>query len=314
MTSNAVTGGPQTTGSRPLGFVGLGAMGSRMVRRLLGAGHSVRGWNRTHAKAEPLVRAGMRWADSPRAAAEGAEVVLSCVADTAALRAVALGPEGILEGLAPGTVWLEMSTVSPTLTRELAQAAEARGATLLDAPVSGGVSTVDQGQLSIYVGGDKAALDRVRPYLQALGPTITSVGPVGSAVTMKIAINLAGPVQMLAFAESVLLAEKAGIDRVAAVEAVLRSVMASPMLKYRGPFVLHMPREPWFNVSMMQKDVELALELAREAAVPLPTASVASAMLSAARGLGLAREDFAALFDVLALMSGLGESRKPGGG
>ena len=290
-----------------LGFVGLGAMGGRMVKRLLAAGHGVRGYNRTRSRAEALVAAGMLTADSPRAAADGALAVLSCVADTAALRAVALGPDGILTGLAAGAVWIEMSTVSPSLTRELAAAAEERGAILLDSPVSGGVGTVEQGQLSIYVGGDMAALDRVRPYLQVLGPTITRVGPVGSAVTMKVAINLAAPVQMLAFSESVLLAEKAGIDRKAAVEAVLKSVMASPMLKYRGPFVLDLPEEPWFNVSMMQKDAQLALELARELAVPLPTTAVANEMLSAARSAGLAGEDFAAVFHVLAGMSGLGK-------
>ena len=293
-----------------LAFVGLGAMGSRMVKRLLAAGHEVRGYNRTRSRAEALVAAGMLTADSPRAAAEGALAVLSCVADTAALRAVALGPDGILTGLASGAVWIEMSTVSPSLTRELAAAAEEQGAIMLDSPVSGGVGTVEQGQLSIYVGGDMAALDRVRPYLLALGPTITRVGPVGSAVTMKVAINLAAPVQMLAFCESVLLAEKAGIDRKAAVEAVLKSVMASPMLKYRGPFVLDLPEEPWFNVSMMQKDAQLALERGRELAVPLPTTAVANEMLSAARSAGLAGEDFAAVFHVLAGMSGLGEQSR----
>ena len=287
------------------GFIGLGAMGSRMVKRFLAAGHAVRGYNRTRAKAERLVHAGMTAADSPRAAAEGAGVVVSCMADTAALRAVAAGPDGILSGLGPGAVWLEMSTVSPAATRELAAAAESRGATMLDAPVSGGVGTVEQGRLSIYVGGDPAALDRVRPYLLALGPTITSVGPIGAAVTMKIAINLAAPVQMLAFAESVLLAEKAGIDRTAAVEAVLRSVMASPMLAYRGPFVLGLPDEPWFNVSMMQKDARLALDLAREVTLPLPMTALANEMLSAARSAGFAGEDFAAVFHVLARLGGL---------
>src|SRR5574341_559837 len=238
-------------------------MGSRMVKRFLAAGHAVRGYNRTRDKAERLVGAGMVRADSPRAVAEGADVVLSCVADTVALRAVALGPDGLLAGLGPGAVWVEMSTVSA------------------------------------------AAMARVRPYLLALGPTITSVGPVGAAVTMKIAINLAAPIQMLAFAESVLLAEKAGIDRAAAVEAVLRSVMASPMLKYRGPFVLGLPEEPWFNVSMMQKDVQLALDLAREVTFPLPATALANEMLSAARSAGFAGEDFAAVFHVLARLGGL---------
>jgi 3-hydroxyisobutyrate dehydrogenase-like beta-hydroxyacid dehydrogenase len=218
---------------------------------------------------------------------------------------VARGPDGILAGLVAGAVWVEMSTVSPRAVRELAAAAREQGVTLLDAPVSGGPGTVEQGQLAIYVGGDEAALERVRPYLLAIGPTITRVGPVGAAVTMKVAINLAGPVQFLAFTESILLAEKAGIDRATAVEAVLRSVMASPMLKYRGPFILDMPQEPWFNVSMMQKDVQLALELAREVALPLPSTALANEMLSSARALGLAAEDCAAVFDVLAGMGGV---------
>jgi 3-hydroxyisobutyrate dehydrogenase-like beta-hydroxyacid dehydrogenase len=297
-----------------LGFVGLGTMGSRMAKRLLAAGHAVQGHNRTAAKADPLRALGMRPAPSPRAAAEGADVVFSMVSDAAALRAVGLGPDGILAGLRPGAVWVEMSTVSPRATRELGALAAAQGATLLDAPVSGGPGTVEEGQLSIYVGGDPAALERVRPYLQALGPTITSVGPLGAAITMKIAINLGVAAQMLAFSESVLLAEKAGIARNTAVEAILRSVMASPMLRYRGPFVLDMPREPWFTVTMMQKDVGLALELGRELAVPLPTVAFANEMLSAARSLGLGSEDVAAIFDVLAAQAGLGASAKPRGG
>jgi 3-hydroxyisobutyrate dehydrogenase len=296
-----------------LGFVGLGVMGSRMAKRLLDAGHPVQGYNRTTAKAERLVAAGMKVVESPRAAAEGVDVVFSIVSDNAAARTVALGPDGIVAGLRPGAVWLEMSTISPRVTRELAAFAEAKGATLLDAPVSGGPGTVEQGQLAIYVGGDPAALEHVRPYLSAIGPTITSVGPLGAAITMKIAINLAGPTQMLGFTESVLLAEKAGLDRRAAIEGILRSVMASPMLKYRGPFVLDMPREPWFNVTMMQKDLGLALELGRELGVPLPTTALANEMITAARSLGLADEDVMAVFDVLALQSGLGPSHKPNG-
>lgn len=295
-----------------LGFVGLGVMGSRMVKRLLGAGHAVHGYNRTPAKGAPLAAAGMTVAGSPRAAAE-ADVVFSIVSDTAALNAVARGPDGILAGLRPGAVWLEMSTVSPRATRELAALAEAKGATLLDAPVSGGPGIVEQGQLAIYVGGDPEALDRVRPYLLALGPTITSAGPVGTAITMKIAINLAAPTQLLAFAEGVLLAEKAGVDRRAAVEGILRSVLASPMLKYRGPFVLDIPREAWFTVTMMQKDVGIALELARELGVPLPMTALSNEALSAARSLGLGSLDVAAVFDVLAAQSGLGASHKQAG-
>lgn len=288
-----------------LGFVGLGAMGGRMARRLMSAGHAVVGYNRTAARARPLVDAGMALVRSPREAASATGVIFSMVTDNEALGAIAHGPDGVLAGLAAGSTWVEMSTVSPAMTRRLGAEAQARGATLLDAPVSGSAVTVEQGELSFMVGGDPAALERVRPYLLAIGPTITHVGELGLAVTMKVATNLGLAVQMLAFSEAVVLAEKAGIERARAVEVLLRSVIASPMVKYRGPFVLAMPAEPLFDVSMMQKDLGLALDLGRAAGVPLPSTALAHEMLSAARGRGLGAYDFAVVFDVLATLSGL---------
>jgi 3-hydroxyisobutyrate dehydrogenase-like beta-hydroxyacid dehydrogenase len=295
-----------------LGFVGLGAMGSRMARRLLDAGLRVTGYNRTPARARDLVTAGMALAPTPRAAAEAGEAVFTMVSDDTALRAVAHGPQGILAGLRPGATWVEMSTVSPALTRELGGLVAARGGTMLDAPVSGSVATLEAGQLSIVVGGDAAALERVRPWLAAIGPTITHVGPLGLAVSMKIATNLGLAVQMLAFSEAVLLAEKAGVGRERAVQALLRSVAASPMLKYRGPFVLGQPAEAWFDVRMMQKDLQLALDLGRGVGAVLPTTALAQEWLSMARGLGLEQQDFAIVFDVLAWMSGRPPSARAG--
>jgi 3-hydroxyisobutyrate dehydrogenase-like beta-hydroxyacid dehydrogenase len=293
-----------------LAFVGLGTMGGRMARRLLGAGHAVSGYNRTAAKAQALTAVGLKVAASPRAAAEVAEVVFSMVTDSSALRAIALGDDGIVAGLRPDAIWVEMSTVSPAMTRELSTAVAARGAHVLDAPVSGSPITLDAGQLSFMVGGEAAVLERVRPYLLAIGPNITHVGAVGLAVTMKIATNLGLAVQMLAFSEAVLLAEKSGIARERAVEALLKSVIASPMVKYRGPFVLGMPAEALFDVGMMQKDLGLALELGRAAAVPLPATALAQEVLTMARGANLGQYDFAVAFDVLAAMSGLPPSPK----
>ena len=293
-----------------LGFIGLGAMGGRMARRLLDAGHTVVGYNRTAAKAQPLVAAGMTLAVSPRDVAEAADVIFSMVTNTEALDAIAHGPGGVLAGLRRGGVWAEMSTVSPSATRRLAEEVAVRGAALLDAPVSGSVATLEQGQLSFMVGGDPAALERVRPYLLAIGPTITHVGPNGLAVSMKIATNLGLAVQMLAFCEAVLLAEKSGIARERAVETLLKSVIASPMVKYRGPFVLGMPAEAWFDVGMMQKDLGLALELGRERGMPLPMTALTQEFLTAARALGLGAYDFAVVFDVLARLAGLRDSVK----
>jgi 3-hydroxyisobutyrate dehydrogenase-like beta-hydroxyacid dehydrogenase len=294
-----------------VGFVGLGTMGGRMAKRLLDAGRHVVGYNRTPAKAQALVAAGLTLEKSPRAVAEAADAVLSMVTDSVALRAIALGPDGVIAGLRPGTVWAEMSTVSPDVTRELGRAVAARGAALIDAPVSGSPVTLEAGQLSFMVGGDPAALEKVREHLTAIGPTITHVGDLGLAVTMKIATNLGLAVQMLAFSEAVALAEKSGIARERAVEVLLKSVIASPMIKYRGPFVLGMPAEALFNVDMIQKDLGLALETGRRLGVPLPTVALTDEMLTAARGLELTDYDFAVVFDVIARMSGLRPSAKP---
>ncbi|TAK10222.1 NAD(P)-dependent oxidoreductase [bacterium] len=288
-----------------VGFVGLGVMGSRMVKRLLDAGHKVIGYNRTKSKAQWLVDAGMQWGETARAVAQAADVILSMVTNTAALEAVTGGPDGLLAGLAPGKLYIDMSTVSPAASRELAAKVAAKGAKMLDAPVSGSVSTLEEGKLSIMVGGERDAFERARPILEAIGPKVTHVGPNGLAVSMKIATNLSLAVQMLAFSEGVLLAEKSGIARATAVEVLLNSVIASPMVKYRGPFVLQMPEEAWFDVNMMQKDLLLALEMGRELEVPLPTTAVTNQMLTAARGMGLEKKDFAVLFEVVARMSGL---------
>ncbi|HXF75511.1 MAG TPA: NAD(P)-dependent oxidoreductase [Methylomirabilota bacterium] len=290
-----------------LGFVGLGVMGSRMARRLLAAGHTLIGYNRTKAKAEPLLDAGMKWADTPRAAAEASEVVFSMIANNRALRAVAEGDEGILAGLSAGKIYVEMSTVSPAAIRELAKQVESKGAEMLDAPVSGSSITLDEGKLSFMVGGKREVFDRVLPYLQAIGPKATYVGGHGLAAAMKIATNLSLAVQMLAFSEGVLLAEKSGIARETAVEVLLNSVMASPMVKYRGPFILKMPEEAIFDVNMMQKDLLLALEMGRQLDVPLPTTAIANQMLTATRAMGLAEKDFAIMFEALARMAGVKE-------
>ena len=288
-----------------LGFVGLGVMGSRIAKRLLDAGHTVTGYNRTHSKAQWLIDAGMKWADSPRAVAQAADIIFSMVTNTEALEAVTRGDAGILGGLSGGKMYVDMSTISPAVSRELAQEVAAKGAQMLDAPVSGSVSTLEEGKLSIMVGGDKGVFEKAKPILQDIGPKVTYVGENGLAVTMKIATNLSLAVQMLAFSEGVLLAEKSGIPRETAVEVLLSSVIASPMIKYRGPFVLKMPAEAWFDMEMMQKDMTLALELGRQREVPLPTTAVTNEVLTAGRGMGLTKKDFAAVFEVLAQLSGV---------
>lgn len=290
-----------------LGFIGLGTMGGRIAKRLLDAGYELYGHNRSRPRAEALIAAGMRWCDTPAAVARAAEITFSMVSDTAALAAVAGGPDGVLAGLAPGKIYVDMSTVSPRLTRELAARAGEAGAHMLEAPVSGSVSAVEAGTLILFVGGEAATLERARPVLERLGQKIIHVGPSGQAAAMKIAINLNLATQLVSLFESLLLAEKSGIARPAALDALLNSVGASPAMKYRAPFILKMPAEVWFNVNMMQKDLQLALELGRELGVPMLSAAQANELLSAARAMGYGEEDFAALFKVLARMAGMSE-------
>ena len=288
-----------------LGYVGLGVMGSRVVKRLLDAGHEVTGYNRTKSKAQWLLNAGMKWANTPRAVVAASDITFTMVTNTNALRDVMEGEEGVLAGIGNGKIHVDMSTVSPAYSQELAKQVGAKGAAMLDAPVSGSVVTLEEGKLSLMVGGDPIVFENVKPILLDIGPKVTHVGKNGLAVTMKIATNLSLAVQMLAFSEGVLIAEKSGIKREVAVEVLTNSVIASPMVKYRGPFVLQMPDEAWFNVNMMQKDMNLALELGRQLDIPLPTTATTNEFLTAARGMGFEEQDFAVMFDVLAKMSGV---------
>jgi len=288
-----------------LGYIGLGAMGGRMANRLLDKGHTVTGYNRTRSKAQWLVDRGMKWGESPRAVAEASDVIFVMVTDSKSLEAVSGGADGFLAGLREGKVVVDSSTVSPAVSRDVAEKVRAKGADMVDAPVSGSVSTLEAGKLSVMVGGTRATFDRIKPILDDIGPKVTHVGDNGLALSMKIAHNLSLAVQMLAFSEGVLLAEKSGIPRAVAVDVLTHSVMASPMVQYRGPFVLEMPAESWFDVNMMQKDLLLALEMGRRLDVPLPTTAVANEFLTAARGMGLASYDFAIVFRVLAQMAGL---------
>jgi 3-hydroxyisobutyrate dehydrogenase-like beta-hydroxyacid dehydrogenase len=288
-----------------LGFIGLGVMGGNMVKRLLDKGHVVTGYNRTRSKAQWLIDRGMNWANTPRAVAAAADVAFTMVTNTEALMSLADGPDGFLAGLGPGKVLIDMSTVSPSASWALASKVREKGADMVDAPVSGSVTTLQDGKLSVMVGGRRETFDRVKPLLLDIGPKVTHVGENGLALSMKIAINLSLAVQMLAFSEGVLLAEKSGIARETAVDVLTHSVIGSPMVQYRGPFVVKMPEEAWFNVNMMQKDMLLALEMGRQLDVPLPTTATVNEFLTAARGMGMADKDFAVVFDVLARMSGV---------
>lgn len=290
-----------------VGFVGLGDMGQGIVPRLIAAGHRVAGWNRTASKAEPLLEQGMTWAETPREVAAVAEVVFSCVTDGAAVRSVALGDDGVISGLSPDGIYLDMSTIDPEVSREISSEFAAARLVMLDAPISGSPITLEQGSASTMVGGDRAAFDRVEPVLYDIGSKVSYIGGHGTAVQMKVAVNLTLIVEMVVFCESVALAEKGGVDRAVAVDAMLKSVVASPVMGYRGPFILegNMPDKPLADVTLQQKDMILALEVARRQGSPAPLGALANELLNACRGRGIDHRDFVTVFDVYHLLAGM---------
>jgi 3-hydroxyisobutyrate dehydrogenase-like beta-hydroxyacid dehydrogenase len=289
-----------------IGFVGLGAMGLGIVPRLMAAGHTVTGFNRSKDKAAPLVAAGMKLAASPREAAAASDIVFSIVTDAAAVRAVALGPDGIIAGLKPGGIYIDMSTIAPDASRAVSAEFAGKGLAMLDAPISGSPVTLAQGNASLMVGGDRSAFERVEPVLRAIGPKVTYIGASGLAVQMKIAVNLLLMVEVIAFGEAVALAEKGGVARDVAVDAVLKSVAASPVLGYRGPFILEgkMPTVPLADVTLQQKDMLLALEQGRKLGSPVPLAAAANEMMNACRGLGIDHRDFVTAHEVYRRLGG----------
>jgi 3-hydroxyisobutyrate dehydrogenase-like beta-hydroxyacid dehydrogenase len=289
-----------------LGFVGLGAMGELIVPRLMAAGHEVTGWNRSRAKADALIAQGMRWADTPREVAQTSEIVFSIVTDSKAVRAVALGKDGIVSGIRKGCVFIDMSTIEPDESRAIAAEFDKAGAIMLDGPLSGSPVTVKAGNASIMIGGDEQAFERVKPVLLAIGPKVTRIGGNGLACQMKIAVNLLLMVEVICFGEAVALAEKGGVDRAVALDAILKSVAASPVLGYRGPFILegNMPEVPLADVTLQQKDMLLALNLGRTLGSPVPLAAAANEMMNACRGLGIDGNDFVVAHQVYRRLGG----------
>jgi 3-hydroxyisobutyrate dehydrogenase-like beta-hydroxyacid dehydrogenase len=285
-----------------IGFVGLGHMGGTMAARLREAGHRVYGTSRTREHAEDQIAAGLRWRDTAREVAEAAEVVITSLPDDGTLRAVATAPDGILAGRGPGKTWVDMSTVSPHLSRELAGRARERGAAMLDAPVSGSVPQAQSGTLTIMVGGDARAYARVDTVLGELGFP-THVGDNGHGLALKLAINISLAAQMLALSEGLVLAERSGLDRAHALQVMIDSPIGSAMLKARAPLVLDLPQEAWFDIALLRKDIELAREAARRVGAPVPSAERSAEVLELARSLGYEHRDIAALFQVLERMT-----------
>jgi 3-hydroxyisobutyrate dehydrogenase-like beta-hydroxyacid dehydrogenase len=289
--------------ARTVGVVGLGAMGGRFAGRLLDAGYEVHGTDRTTTPAQPLIARGLHWHSTPREVAAAADVVISMVTDDSALEAITSGPDGIVAGLSPSTVYIDMSSVSPHASVQTAERVRAAGAHMIDAPVSGSVPQAEQGTLAIMVGGDEATVQQVEPLLRHLGQTVSHVGRNGAGVLLKLAINISLAVQTLAFSEGLLIAERGGIDSALAAEVMAGSPIGSPMLKARIPLLVDLPDQAWFPIRLMHKDIRLALEEAQRMGVVVPSATASAGVLGAADQLGYSERDIAGLHEVLAKIS-----------
>ncbi len=259
------------TESRPrIGFIGLGIMGAPMVRNVLRAGFEVAAWNRSTARLDAAVVDGAVRGESPAEVASRVEIVITCVTASADVEAVILGPGGVIEGVRAGALVVDMSTISPDVTRRIGAALEERGATLLDAPVSGGEQGAIAGTLSIMVGGDAEALERARPVLEAMGRTITHCGPSGARQTVKLCNQIAVVLNNLAMAEALLFCSASGVDPSVMLAAITQGAAGSWQLSNLGPRVVARDFAPGFKVMLQQKDLRLALEAAEALRLPLP--------------------------------------------
>jgi 3-hydroxyisobutyrate dehydrogenase-like beta-hydroxyacid dehydrogenase len=272
-------------------------MGSRIARRLLNAGYRVHGWNRSVGRVTPLAAAGLQPWSTPREVADHSDIVLSMVWDSDALRRIALSPDGLVAGLNARHVYVDLSTVEPEVSAEVTAAAARRGTAMLGCPVSGSLDAAESGSLVLLAGGPAHALERARPVLEHLGHHIIHLGEeVGLGLALKLAVNLQVAVQEVGWGEGLLIAERAGITRAAATEAMLASVIASPMLRYRAPFVLSPPDEVWASAAQLRKDVRYAVDAAGQDGLrALPAGSAALALLDAVCETGGADEEAAAL-------------------
>ena len=287
-----------------VGFIGLGIMGRPMTRNLLKAGFDVTVHSRTRSKVDELAGEGAHAADSPAAVAERSDLVITMVPDSSDVELVARGPKGVFEGLRTGAIVADMSTISPSVTRALADDAASRGASWLDAPVSGGDSGAIAGTLTIMVGGDAAAFERARPVFQAMGKRITHIGPSGHGQTAKLCNQILVAVNLLATSESLVLAAKAGLDLERLHQALSGGAGNSWSFENLGRKMLARDFTPGFRVELHDKDMAIVTSAAREAGVVIPLGAAVAQLIAALRAQGDGGQDHSALLDLVTRLSG----------
>jgi len=288
-----------------IGFVGLGIMGHAMAANLVRAGFDTVIWNRTKSKADDLASLGATVAASPADVAGRAEIVMICVSDTPDVETVVFGSDGVSSGVSPGSLIIDHSTISPAATKLFASRIRDRGVHWLDAPISGGSEGAVNATLSIMIGGDASQIERARPYLEAVGSTITHVGPQGAGQLVKAVNQILVVVNQLAVSEALLLAEAGGLDLEATLSAVAGGAAGSWMLSNRGPQMIERDWSPGFTIDLQQKDLRLVLEAANDLGVPIPGTALVYQMYRALQNQGLGSEGNHALVKALELMSGV---------
>ena len=282
-------------------------MGQVIIPRLIAAGHEVTGWNRSPGKDHDLKALGMKVLEKPASVARNSDFVFSIVTNSAAVKEIALGTDGVIHGISNEAIYLDMSTIEPEVSREVHSAFKSAGKTMVDAPISGSPVTIEQGKASLMVGGDEDVFPRIEKVLLDIGAKATYIGTSGLATQAKLSINSLLMIEVIAFGEAVALAEKGGVNRKVMVNAILNSVAASPVLGYRGPFILEgkMPAKPLADVAVQQKDMTLVLEQGRRLSMALPIASSANDIMNICRGMGLGHQDFVVAHKAYLRMGGI---------
>jgi 3-hydroxyisobutyrate dehydrogenase len=282
-----------------LGFIGTGIMGGPMVRNLLKAGYSVTVHSRTKSKADPLLSDGATWAASPAETAKKSDVLITCVPDTPDVRQVLLGQNGVIETAKSGLICVDMSTISPSETKQMGQTLAAKGVTLLDAPISGGEIGAIEGKLSIMMGGPKETVEKVRPIMDAMGKAVTYCGPLGSGQMTKLANQVMVIHTIMSIAEGLAFAEKAGLDPLTTWQVTSAGAAGSHSLKVLGRKIVDGDLKPAFMVDLQQKDLRLVMECADQIGQPLPGVALAKQFLAALQAQGRGRDGTQALIDII---------------
>jgi 3-hydroxyisobutyrate dehydrogenase-like beta-hydroxyacid dehydrogenase len=291
-----------------VGFIGLGAMGSRMAGRVLAAHHDVVVYNRTPERTKGFAERGATVAATPRQLAAAVDIVCSSVANDAALEQVMFGPDGALAGARDGALVIEMSTVSPRTARRLQDAARPHGVAVLDAPVSGSTLQAEQGQLVIFVGGEADAYEMARPLLAVLGGKMFYLGPGGSGATMKLCVNVLLGLGVQALAEAIALGEKAGLERDRFLDALGETAVVSPSQKAKLDNARRQQYPAAFALRLMYKDFGLIVDTALELSVPMPATAAAVQVAAAEHGRQVAAhsdEDFSVVIRAMERLAGV---------